>query len=51
LDFEVYLNNAKVGSGSHVRNDGFSSFRRGMYKGEHEVKGDAILFVTGASFK
>lgn len=51
LDFEVYLNNAKVSSGSYVRPDGHSTFRWGMYKGEHEVKGDAMLFVTGASFK
>ncbi len=51
LDYEVYLNKEKVGSGSYPRPEGHSSFRWGMYKGEHEVKHDAMIFVTGVVFK
>jgi len=50
LDYEVYLNSEKVASGSFLRLEGKNSFRWGMYKGESEMKNDAMIFVTGATF-
>jgi hypothetical protein len=50
LDYEVYLNNQKVGSGSFPRLEGRTNFRWGMYKGEHPVLHDAMIFVTGATY-
>lgn len=51
LDYELYLNNEKVASGSYRRPDGKHSFRWGMYKGESEVNNDQMIFVTGATFQ
>ncbi len=50
-DYEVYLNGQKVGTGSYDRPEGETSFRWGMYLGEHEVTHDAMIFVTGVKFK
>lgn len=48
-DFEVYLGGKKVGAGSWDRPEGETGFRWGMYKGEHSLQHDAMLFVTGAA--
>jgi hypothetical protein len=50
-DYEVYLNGEKVGTGYYDRPEGHTSFRWGMYKGEHEQKRDAMIFVSGVTFK
>ncbi len=49
LDYEVYLEGKKVGSGSYERLEGHTNFRWGMYLGAHEVKHDAMIFVSGAT--
>ena len=46
-DYEVYLNDKKVGAGSYARPKGESSFRWGMYLGGNELKSEALLLVTG----
>jgi len=52
LDYELYLNDQKVGSGSYSRPAGSKTdFRWGMYKGESTVNDDQMIFVTGATFK
>ena len=51
LDFEVYLDGKKVGTGSWPRSEGETNFRWGMYLGEHPVEHDAMIFVTGAAFE
>jgi hypothetical protein len=51
LDYEVYLDGKKVGEGSYARPEGTSSFRWGIYVGKNEVKGDAMIFVSGAKFE
>jgi hypothetical protein len=48
-DFEVYLDGKQVGTGSWNRPQGETSFRWGMYLGAHEVKHDAMIFVSGVS--
>lgn len=50
-DFEVFYNGDKVASGSFDRPEGTNCFRWGIYRGGREVKSEAILFVTGATFK
>lgn len=50
LDYELYLNNEKVGSGSYPRPEGINGFRWGMYKGESAVNDDQMVFVTGVTF-
>ena len=50
-DFEVYLNEKKVGTGSWPRPEGTTGFSWGIYLGEHPVRHDAMLFVTGATFE
>jgi hypothetical protein len=51
LDYELYLNDKKVGSGSYPRPEGSKTgFRWGMYKGESTVNVDQMIFVTGATF-
>ncbi len=50
-EYEVYFNGEKVGEGHYDRPEGASSFRWGMYVGKNEVKHDAMIFVTGATFK
>lgn len=50
-DYEVYLNNQKVGFGSFPRPGAKTGFRWGLYKGEHPVLHDAMVFVTGATFQ
>ncbi len=50
-DYEVYLENKKVGDGSYARPDGHTAFRWGMYLGKNEVKRDAMIFVSGATVK
>jgi len=49
-DYEVFLNGKKMGEGSYARPEGTSNFRWGMYLGKNEVKHDAMIFVSGASF-
>lgn len=51
LNYEVFLNNNKVGEGKFDRPEGTTAFRWGMYLGEHELKHDAMVFVSGVSFK
>ncbi len=48
-DYEVYLNEKKVGEGTYARPSGETSFRWGMYLGKGEVKSDAMIFVSGAT--
>jgi hypothetical protein len=48
-DYEVFFNDKKVGDGSYARPKGATSFRWGMYVGEHAVNYDAMLFVSGAT--
>lgn len=47
-DYEVYLNGKQVGAGSYARPEGKTGFRWGMYLGAHEVKHEAMIFVSGA---
>ncbi len=50
LDYEVYLNQKKVDSGSFPRPAGSeNTFRWGMYVGEHPIKNEMMIFVTGAT--
>jgi hypothetical protein len=50
-DYEVYLNEKKVGQGSFERPDGAAThFRWGMYLGKSTVKHDAMIFVSGVEF-
>lgn len=52
LDYEVFINGEKVGTGHYDRPEGHTNFRRGLYMGGKTlVKHDAMIFVTGASFK
>lgn len=48
-DFEVYLNGKQVGTGSWDRPTGDTGFRWGMCLGAHEVKHDAMIFVSGVT--
>ena len=48
-DYEVYLEDKKVGEGSYARPEGHTAFRWGMYLGEHDVTHDAMIFVSGAT--
>jgi hypothetical protein len=48
-EFEVYLDGKQVGTGSWPRPEGETNFRWGMYLGEHPVRHDAMLFVTGVA--
>ena len=48
-DYEVYLNGKQVGTGSYARPEGKTGFRWGMYLGAHEVKHEAMIFVSGAN--
>jgi hypothetical protein len=48
-DFEVYLDGKQVGTGSWPRPEGETGFRWGMYLGEHPVRHEAMLFVTGVA--
>jgi len=48
-DYEVYLEGRKVGAGSYARPSGHTSFRCSMYVGAHDVKSDAMIFVSGAT--
>jgi hypothetical protein len=48
LNYEIYLNGKKEGEGSYERR-GKTDFRWGMY--DHTLKHDAMIFVTGATFK
>jgi hypothetical protein len=50
-DYEVFLNGKKVGQGLYARPKGTSGFRWGMYLGKGAVKNEALLFVSGATFK
>lgn len=50
-DFEVYFNGEKVHEGKYLRPEGTTGFRWGMYRGEAKVTHDAMIFVTGATFK
>ncbi len=50
-DYEVFFNDRKVGAGYYDRPQGSNGFRWGMYLGHHEVRHDALLFVTGAKYK
>lgn len=48
-DYEVYFNGKKVGVGYYDRPEGKTVFRWGMY--DKTLKHDALIFVTGATFK
>jgi len=48
-DYEIYLNGNKAGNGSYARPAGKTTFRWGMYLGEHDVTHDAMIFVSGAT--
>jgi hypothetical protein len=48
-DYEVFFNGKEVGKGHYDRPQGETGFRWGMYGGT--IKHDAMIFVTGASFK
>ena len=48
-DYEIYLDGRKVGAGSYARPAGQTTFRWGMYVGAHDVKSDAMIFVSGAT--
>ena len=48
-EYEVYLNGAKMGSGSWARPEGHTAFRWGMYIGASNQRHDAMIFVTGAA--
>jgi hypothetical protein len=49
LDYEVYLEDKKVGEGSYARPEGTTGFRWGMYVGKGEVNQDAMIFVSGVA--
>lgn len=49
LNYEVYLNGVKQGEGEYPRPTGTTAFRWGMYLGNHPVKSDAMIFVSGAT--
>lgn len=48
-DYQVYLNNEKVGEGQFKRPKGETRFRWGMYDGT--FRHDALLLVTGVRFE
>ena len=48
LEYEVFLNGKKVGSGSYARPKGETNFRWGMYLGGTPLRHDAMILVTGA---
>ena len=48
-DYEVFLENRKVGEGCYARPKGETAFRWGMYVGHSEVEHDAMIFVSGAT--
>lgn len=48
-DYEVFLNDKSVGTGSYARPQGETGFRWGMYVGHSEVSQDAMIFVSGAT--
>jgi len=50
-DFEVYLDGRQIGAGSWPRPEGETGFRWGMYLGEHPVRHEAMLFVTGVAIQ
>lgn len=50
-DFEVFIDGNKVASGSYERPEGTTAFRWGIYRGGKEVTREAMIFVTGATFK
>lgn len=48
-EYEVYLEGANVGEGAWDRPEGETSFRWGIYVGEHPMRHDTMIFVTGAA--
>lgn len=50
-DFEVFVDGEKVSSGSYERPEGTTAFRWGIYRGGLAVTREAMIFVTGATFK
>lgn len=48
-DYEVFLENQKVGEGFYARPKGETAFRWGMYVGKNEVENDAMIFVSGVT--
>ena len=48
-DYEIYLEDKKVGQGSYARPEGTTAFRWGMYLGKGTVNQDAMIFVSGAT--
>lgn len=48
FDYEVYLDDNYVGTGEWERTEEIG-FRWGIYVGETDVKGDILVFVTGAA--
>ena len=49
LNYEIYLEDKKVGEGSYPRPEGTTGFRWGMYLGKNEVSQDAMIFVSGVA--
>jgi len=49
LNYEVYLEDKKVGEGSYARPAGTTGFRWGMYLGKNAVSNEAMIFVSGAT--
>ena len=49
LNYEVYLEDKKVGDGSYARPEGTTGFRWGMYLGKSEVSQNAMIFVSGVT--
>lgn len=48
-DYEVYLDEKKVGEGLYARPEGTTGFRWGMYLGKSAVNNEAMIFVSGAT--
>lgn len=50
-DFEVHLNGEKVTQGSYNRPAGTTTFRWGLYRGEHPMNHEALILVSGATVR
>lgn len=49
LNYEVYFNGVKVGSGAYARPTGQTGFRWGMYVGSSIPSKEGMIFVSGAT--
>lgn len=48
-DYQVFLNDEEVGSGSYERPTGHTSFKWGIFTGAKPQRHDTMVFVTGAT--